>query len=234
MAFPKGKFISFYGILIKKNDFGEGSTILTVLDRETGRLEIASFGSNKEKSTRREALIVSYLISGVCYKKNEESLPSLKEARQEASFDAITSDLNKLSYLFLIFETLDIILQKEEPFGLFGLFLDTIKKMNGQPESEKYCFFFIIKLLKNEGLLPSFIRAEEYQSLLGGSGNNPLNLGNGAIRFIQDIERNESPLFLENKIISPSVINNMIEFISFMIGHNYNRELNSLSLIKSH
>lgn len=232
---PAGsRFLSFYGIVIRKRDFGEGNSILSVIDRDKGLLEIVSYGSGIEKSSRREALLVTELISGVCYRKDPESPPSLKEAACEKSFGGITSNYRRLSYVFFIFEILSIMLQKEEPFSLFGMLLMTMDRLNGTGEPEKYSIYFIISLLRAEGLLPSFQAPGDHLIFMADLGKSGFRLGNGSIRLIRDIGSGSppDPFFMDDKKISHSVTANLLEFISQVINMNYGMVINSLTMIK--
>jgi DNA repair protein RecO len=233
MKEPASRYISFYGILIKRSEFGEGNTLLTVIDREKGLFNFASYGSSREKSSRREALLVTQLISGVCTLKDDESLPSLKEASIEKSFDGITTNFHALSYIFLIFEILSNILRKEEPFALFQILLELMERINQTNDVEKYSFYFITKFFKTEGFLPSFQSMQDYRIFMEDLEKADFRLGNGTIRFINDIYNSSSMDFLGPKKISPSVIENLISFISLIMRSNFQIELKSLSLILS-
>jgi hypothetical protein len=225
------RFLSFYGFLIKKRDFGEGNSILSIIDRDNGLLEIISFGSGTEKSSRRESLLVTELISGVCYRKDRETAPSLKEASCERDFGGITSSYRRLSYVFFIFEILSVMLQKEEPLPVFGLLLGIMDRLDNTDEPEKYSIYFIIVLLRTEGLLPSFQTPGDYIIFRADLEKSGFRLGNGSIRLIKDIGGSSSPFFMDDKKISRSVISNMLEFISIIIMMNYDREINSLKMI---
>ncbi len=231
---PAGRYISIYGILIKRTDFGEGNDLLTIIDRDKGLYDIASFGSGREKSSRREALLVTNLISGICSRKEDESLPSLKEASIEKSFDKLTSDYHCLSYVFLIFEILSNILRKEQKFQLFQLFLETLERINDKKEAEKYSFYFITKFLKNEGLLPSFQTLHDYSLFLDDLDAAGFRAGNGTIRLINDIDKSPGLEFLDAKKLSRSVVENFISLVDIIMKTNYRIELKSLSMIFSY
>lgn len=228
----ESRYLSFYGFAITKRDFGEGSSILTVIDREKGLLDIVSYGSGAEKSSRREALLVTELISGVCSRKNPESLPALKEASCERSFDGITSNFHSLSYVFFIFEILTIMLAREEPFAQFDLLLKTMVRLNDNGSAEKYSIYFIIKLLEAEGLLPGFKIPDDYSIFKTDIEKSGFKLGNGSIRLIKDIAASPDLAFMDDKKISRSVIINLLDLISLLISSNYDKKINSLSMIK--
>ena len=61
-----------FGLILKTHPFGDGNTIISLLDKVKGKIDIVSFGSGKEKSSRRSALLVSNVISGNLNRKSEE------------------------------------------------------------------------------------------------------------------------------------------------------------------
>ncbi|MGA2140807.1 MAG: hypothetical protein ABSG94_00150 [Brevinematales bacterium] len=230
----ESRFLSFYGLLIRKRDFGEGSSILSVIDRDRGLLEIASYGSGNEKSSRSEALLLTGLISGVCYRKDPESLPSLKEARCEMSFDGITSNYRCLTFIFLIFEILSMTLEAggHQPLAIFNELLLTMTKINSGGNPESFSIYFIIRFFAAEGILPGFDKPDDYSIFMVSLEKPGFRLGNGSIRLIRDIAASSGPEFMENKKISRSVYTNLLEFISAVIRMHCNREINSLSMIE--
>jgi|GEM_PF-2069161 len=227
------RYLSLYGLVIRKRDFGEGNSFVSIIDRENGLLEIVSYGSGMEKSTRREALLVTGLISGVCYRKHPESLPVLREALRERSFDGITSNYNSLSYVFFIFEILSIMLREDEKFALFNLLLETMVRINDAGNPENYCIYFIIKFLNSEGLLPGFKTPDDYMIFKADLEKSGFILGNGSIRLIKDISAASNLNFIEDKKISTSVTTNLLNFISLIIKMNYDREIKSISMINT-
>jgi len=223
------RFLSFYGILLKKKDFGEANSILTILERQRGKIEISSFGSNKEKSLRRSSILTGHLVSGFAYRRDEGSLPSLQEIHEERSFETLLSDFKKTAFFFLLLELIDIITPAGENFSLFEMLLHVLKTMEIEAEFEKYALFFIIQLLNNEGILPSF------SSLVDSSFQEEAsytNLGRGSLLFIRDSLSYKEIEFLKGKKVGLSVKRNLLDFVSHMIKNNYNRPIYSLSLIK--
>ena len=233
------RFIAIYGIIIKKSDFGEGNSLITLIDKEKGKLEFASFHSNKAKSTRRSSLLVSNLVGGILYRSSEEKLLSLKEIFTEKTFIEIRSNLNKVSYFYLIFEVLNQLLIKENPFPFFSLFLNTLDEIEIKEDFEKYAFFFILSVLKNEGIMPYHLydrhnddEEKIRENIIQDISKVNFKLGSGTARFIKDVQNQGSPDFLSLKKLSPSVISNLLEYISGIIRYYTGSELASLSLMK--
>ncbi len=228
------RFIPLFGIIIKKNDFGEGNAVLTAIDREKGKIEFSSFGSNKENSRKRSSLIISNLVSGILYRNNDLNYFSLKEVNIVKSYTSITSRLDKISYLYLIFEIIDKLLINESNFTLFGKLLSVMDKMEKCEDFKKYVFYLSLKIIKNEGILPYYQRLEN---------NNPQNhyrtgyekfrlkLGSGTMRFLYDIEEMSDPEQLESKKLSDSVLADLMKLIAIIITDHTGKELSSLSLI---
>jgi DNA repair protein RecO len=227
----------FYGIILKVKSFGEGNSILTVLDREKGKIEGFSFGSSREKSKKRSAILVSHLVSGVLSQKQPQSLPSVKEINLERSYPSITSHFPKLSYLYFLFEVLNTFLGKECPFPLFSLLLETLDKMELQEESEKYVFALLIYFLQKEGFMPFLEEENDFQQTLKDLSKDGFTIGNGTLSFIRDVQSENKIDFLDSKRLSPSVIENLLALFSLLYCYHFGRKLAALELIlnkKSH
>lgn len=217
------------GLILKKTTFGEGHAILTFLDENRGKIDISAFGSSREKSKRRSALLVSNLITAVIKPARDDNPFSLKEASLERSYDTIVGDYRRISYLYLLFECLDILVQKGEQFPLFDEVLCVLDYMDKDKEADKYVYCFIIRLLKGEGIL---LDLTQNQALFSNPEySKDLNMGDGTLRFIKDCVNLNSYDFLEGRSISVSVKNNLIELIAAVIRNETGKTLSSLSLI---
>ncbi|MGC8765292.1 MAG: DNA repair protein RecO [Brevinematia bacterium] len=224
----------FSGIIIKKNSFGEGHASFTILDREKGKIEIFSFGSDREKSRRRSILIVPNLIEGVIYKSRNFDYFSIKEVSLKKDFSNITSNLEKAAYLFLALEIIDNFVATGFEASLpvtFSNTLNFLKKIEAQNDVEKYAFFLIFNLLNTEGILPDFTTEDALETFTKELNIRNFSLGSGARKFVVDILKIKDINLLDNKKVSNSVIINLLELVSLIVKAEKDIELSSLSII---
>ena len=223
-----------FGLILKTHPFGDGNTIISLLDKVKGKIDIVSFGSGKEKSSRRSALLVSNVISGNLNRKSEEYPYSLKEVNLECSFPGITADFYKLSYLYLLLEIIDKLTVEDFNAEIYPLIVETMEKMETNIQFEKYVYHGILKIMTEQGILPHFTDLNEFQEEIRGySRESPFLLGNGSFRFIYDIFNNDGrPDLLNRCELSVSVIGNLLDLVSIIMTHHTGKTLTSLDLIK--
>ncbi len=223
---------NFYGIVIKKNSFGEGHATFTLLEKNKGKIEIFAFGSDREKSKKRTILLFSNIVEGVLYRSKNMDYYSVKEVSLIKEFLSINNNLNKIAYLYLIFEITNIFLEYSYPaLNFFNLTTRILEKLDQKTEVEKYAFYLIFNLFKIEGILPDFSNEKSINSYLKELQGKNFSLGNGTKRFITDVLNEENCEFLDRKRISPSVITNTLELISLIVKHEKNVELSSPAII---
>jgi len=223
---------NFTAIVLKKNSFGEGHASFFLLERQKGKIEVFSFGSDREKSKRRSILQIPNLIKGLICKSKAFDYFSIKEVSLVRDFGGILTSFKKLSYLFLILEILDIFsdgdINVEKIFVSLYLTLDKIEMSN---DIEKYVFYFIFRLLNDEGILPNFNIKKDIYSYLNEIKAKNFSLGDGTKRFLTDVIAVEKIEFLDRKKLSLSVIINIIDLLSLIVRHYKNREIASLKTI---
>ena len=225
--------INFKGVIIKRSDFGEAHSMFTLLENSLGKIEVVSFGSRNEKSTRRSSLLVSNYVCGIISKPRDHNPYSLLEINTLKSYPDILTQLNKAAYLFVLFEIIDILTIKENPFHYLDYILNTLDKIGAGIEIEKYVFFTLLKLFQAEGVLS---RAENEMRLayavkeLAGDQYNP---GNGSLRFIQDVFQCDNCGSFDGKHLSKAVIEDLIRFFKQSSKYHFGKDLKSLSLIRS-
>ncbi len=225
------KFIEhFEGIVIKKNSFGEGHAVFNILEKNRGKLEIFSFGSDREKSRRRSILIIPNIIEGVLVKPAKQNYYSIKEISLINSFHSINTNLKKMLYLFFVLEVIDIFDEFETviPF-LYENTKKFLEKLELFNDIEKYAFYVIFNLFYAEGLLPDFKNKESFINYFLELSEKFI-LGDGSKRFLIDIISNNMDFF-DSKKISNSVIKNLLDFIKLITIKEKNRELNSISIL---
>lgn len=229
---PQGKFVPFQGVLIKKHLFGEGHSVFTAIDRDKGRISFLAFGSCGEKSSRRSSLLISNLVSGVLIRKADETAEpdyTLKEISVVKSFPAVTGDLKRMSWCYLVFELLETALSKDEPFGFYDLFVNVLDRAETDPDAGKYFLHFIFTLFRAEGMLPD---TEKMDEELGEIFRAGFVLGNGSARFLEDVRGNADADYLAGKTLSASVIRNLLDLARLLARFHYNKELASLELMR--
>jgi len=225
------KIDRLYGIILKKYSFGEGHASFVVLDSMKGKLEIFSFGSDREKSRRRSILLVSNLIEGLIYCPKSAEYWSLKEVNLVRQYLNIKRNLKRLAYMYLLLEVVDIFLDFEEllPSSLFDNIVFSFEMLDKENEYEKYVFYTIFHFFKDEGILPSISNIEILSTYLDEAKKN-FTIGDGSKRFIIDILEINDIKQIRSKKISNSVINNLLDFISIIVEKERKVKINSLNL----
>ena len=225
---PGDRHQHFTAVILKHSDFGEGHSSFTLLEKDIGKIEVAAFGSAREKSRRRSSLLVGNLVKGIIYRKSDEDRFAIQDADILETYTGITSDLHKLSYLYLLFEILNNLLTPETPFPLFDPFVSVLRKMDCCPDFEKYFYHFIIRFFDHEGYLPDFGDPQEIQEALITPDFQP---GNGTQRFIRDILEHANWVFLDPKSLSISVASELLSLCSLLYRSQTGKKLLSLNLI---
>jgi hypothetical protein len=228
----KSNNLRFNGIILRADNFGDGNRIITLLDERLGKISLFAFGAAREKSRRKSAVMAGNLVNGIAVKaKNPDNglILSVREISLGNSFDGIRAELKRLSYLYLVFETLDTALTSDHPFPLFPLAEPLLTRMAVEKRFEKYALYFIILTLNSEGIFPEYSSdfAEELKELT----SEKHRFGNGTLRFIHDCEIAEGMEFWDGKEISLSVQNELITLIARIFRYHFGRELKSLSLL---
>ncbi|MCX7820772.1 MAG: DNA repair protein RecO [Brevinematales bacterium] len=225
------KFIEhFEGIIIKKNPFGEGHAVFNILDKNRGKLEVFSFGSDREKSRRRSILIIPNIIEGIIFKSSKQNYYSIKEVSLIKSFENITQDLKKTGYLFLVLEILDIFNEFETlvPY-LYENTKNFLEKLDLYSDIEKYAFYVIFNPFNSEGFLLDFKNKESFFNYFSELPEK-FTLGNGSLRFLIDVISNQIDFF-ESKKISPSVTKNLLDLIKLITIKEKNKVIHSFSIL---
>jgi hypothetical protein len=222
--------VSIEGIVIKQKSFGEGSRLITLIEKERGKMELSAFGSSKEKSRRRDALLSGNLISAVCYQKPTADTLSVREAKTVCSYPNIKSDLSKIAFFYLISEVLDILLAKEAPFMRYPIFTTVLDKMEIFARPAKYALSFLIPVMQDEGIFPHY-SPDLPLSIQRATGEN-FTIETGCSRFIKVSQEKDNLDFWDSKELTVSTMQNLIYLISSIIKYNFDRDLNSIALIK--
>ncbi len=219
----------FEGLILKKTSFGEAHAVFNILDSRMGKIEVFSFGSDREKSKRRSILVVPNLVEGIIVRPRRENYFSIKEVSLIKSFPDISIDLKRLFYLFFLLEIVDLFIEYDVnlPF-LYKNFLFVIETINKGIDFEKYVFYLIFNLFKEEGIIPDFRSDDIIKNFLIELNSN-FSIGSGSKRFLIDIFSNDIN-FIDDKKISSSVIRNLIDLISLIVKNEKNLELNSFSI----
>lgn len=223
------RHLSFEGIVINRKSFGEGNSLFTIIDKNIGKINLVGFGVKREKSKRREPLLVANRINGIAYRKNNNEIYSIRECTLLQSYESITSNLKKMSFLFLIFETLNIILPEETLFEDYKFFLATLDKLNTQKHIAKYALFFTLGILTNDGTFPEY--SDNIERTLHTFCGNNFQIAQGSLRFIKVVGSTQAIDYWDKKELTITTSRNIIEIIGYAIRYNYDKELKSISMI---
>ncbi|OHD53632.1 MAG: DNA repair protein RecO [Spirochaetes bacterium GWF1_51_8] len=230
--FHSSRLIRFQGIILKTDPFGDGNRILTLIDENHGKIRLSVFGSSRQNSRRKSAVLAGNLVNGIAVRPKipqENQLPSVREISLCDSFDGIRGELKRLAYLYLVFEILDTALSGDSPFALYPLLPELMKRLAADTRFEKYAFYFIVTALIAEGIFPYY--SGNFTGELSELTSEKHRLGNGTLRFIYDCENADGMSFWDGREISVSVRNELIDLFGRIFRSHYRRELKSLTLL---
>jgi len=146
-----------HGILIRKENRGESSQLLTFYTKDFGKLEIIGRAIRKISSKLRQAAEIFYLteIEFIQGKRRK----TLTDAIVIEKFDSIRKDLIKTKMAYRIAEVFDdLVSHQERDKKLWDLLLSILKKINDRefktPEFRIEYSRFIWGLISELGYMP--------------------------------------------------------------------------------
>ncbi|HSX57888.1 MAG TPA: DNA repair protein RecO [Candidatus Saccharimonadales bacterium] len=144
------------GLVIKRKNFGEADSLVTIFTKNQGKITSIAKGVRKITSRRAPSLELFNQIKFFLYGNGK--LPVLTEAASLQSFPNLKKDLDKLSLAYLILELLDQFLAEgQESQKLYLLLVEVLEEINETEDLEKAKLLsscFQIKLLREVGYLP--------------------------------------------------------------------------------
>ena len=157
-------------IVIKKTKLGEAGRILTLLTPHLGKIQGVAKGVRKTKSKLSGHLeLITYSRVTLARGKNIDTIIGSQAIN---SFIEIKSDLVLLSYALYFSELVNLFAaENAENNSLFNLFLNTLKRLGHNTDSELLRRYFEIHLLDAVGYRPQLNHCVSCKKQLVGNNN---------------------------------------------------------------
>ena len=140
-------------IVLRQRRLGDADKILTVYSAERGKVEIVAKGLRKTRS--RLAGHVEPLTHATFLLAKGRNLDVLTQAESIEPFQRLREDLDRLSLALYCAELLDRFTEPhEEQFALFRLLLDTLRRIEREPDADTPVRFYEMSLLDALGYRP--------------------------------------------------------------------------------
>ena len=140
-------------IVLRQRRLGDADKIVTVYSAERGKLDLVAKGLRKTRS--RLAGHVEPLTHATFLLAKGRNLDVLTQAETVEPFQHLRDDLDRLSLALYCAELLDKFTEPhEEQFALFRLLLDTLRRLEREPDADTPVRFYEMALLNALGYRP--------------------------------------------------------------------------------
>ena len=140
------------GVVLSRKNYHEADKVVTLFTKELGIIRAVAKGVRKIKSRRAPHLEVFTRCLVTLYEGS--TLPSITEVSSLANYDAIRSDLSKVSYAYFYCELILLLLadgqEHADVYFLLVNALDALSSETGAVQSR----IFVLELLWTLGFLP--------------------------------------------------------------------------------
>jgi DNA repair protein RecO (recombination protein O) len=144
-------------IVLKSIDWKDTSKIVNFYTRKNGKVDVIAKGARRSNSKYQGVLESINLIEVIIYLSENRQLQILGQATLEKSFPKIRANYEKTTYVFAIFELINIFLQQGASDAIFFDFFTTILDEMENCEIPQIVFwYFILKLTSYLGFRPEF------------------------------------------------------------------------------
>ncbi len=133
------------GIVLKKINFGDSSTIVTLFTERFGKLSAIKKGARSSKSGAGNLLDVLNYLEIVIYKKETRDVQLVSQISLIKHFNNIKADLEKFKYSLAIIELLEHFIKEEESNEL--LFKGTVRIFELIEQKNSLPFLLFVKYL---------------------------------------------------------------------------------------
>ena len=147
------------GIVLSSKTFGESDYLVKIYTREYGKRNFVFKGLKKSK--KRSPLITEpgTIAKLVYYFHEDKALHTVNEFEVSGHSNQVRDDLKKILLLYFLVETTE----KTCGFNdcnqsIFNLLVAGLDTLNDTPHIEHLSVFYLIHLLKLNGILPNFSR----------------------------------------------------------------------------
>jgi len=138
---------------LRHSNYAEADRILTIYTRDHGKLKVIAKGIRKIQS-RKAGHLEPFTYSTIQLARSHE-LPIISQAETVLGFPNIHADLDRTAQAALVIELLDrFTFEAEHNSLLFGLVIDTLKRLDTSEDSFLPVKYYEIHLLDSLGYKP--------------------------------------------------------------------------------
>lgn len=170
------------GIVLKTTLFGEADLIVTYLTRDFGLLSV--FAKSPRKTTSRFGSSLEPLThAAISFMGREDAdLPRLTQSDILRPFHAVRTDVGCLSDVAEMLELgLHLIGQRDPHEGIFGLYIETLQKLDVERRNPVCFLAFKIRLLLASGFAPRLEACGRCGGGACGNGTRHFHVSQGSV-----------------------------------------------------
>ncbi len=151
------RFVKTDAIVLNSTQFGEGHKIVKLFTDSRGKIEASAFGARKTKSRFGSKLEPFTIINLLLYRKNEESIFTIRDADVRYQCVSIRSDFSKYIIASSLIEpVIKFVERSQTDLKLYHLLSDSLKALDRLvPEKGEYLLsMYDTKFLSIQGYSP--------------------------------------------------------------------------------
>lgn len=151
------------GFIIRKVPYGENSAILKVFTEDEGLLTFIVHGLQRKKGANAPLSQLMNYVELVYYPASNSEIHKLKEIQPLQGFTGLLQHPVKIQVLLFCAELLNHVVQEKAPDPeLFRLLTTFFDSLNREPNYVNHPLWFLLQLLKNQGLAPHLSFEEQW------------------------------------------------------------------------
>ena len=137
------------GIVLKRRNFGEADRVLTVLSKESGKIQVKAPGVRRIPSRRSSHVELLNLSEFTLYSGSRSFMPIVTEAETLEDFSLIKNTLEKISYAYYICELINSFCpDNQENRRAFFLFKEVLLNLDKGENPNQLISYFEKELLR--------------------------------------------------------------------------------------
>lgn len=160
------------GFIIRKVPYGENSAILKIFTEDEGLLTFMVHGLQRKKGANAPLSQLMNYVELVYYPASNSEIHKLKEIQTVPGFAGLLPHPVKIQVLLFCAELLNHVLQEKAPdpelFRLLSTFFDSL---NSAPNYVHHPLWFLLQLLKNQGLAPHLSLEQQWAGFSPETGS---------------------------------------------------------------
>lgn len=167
-----GMTLKAQGFIIRKVPYGDNSAILKVFTEDEGLLTFIVHGLQRKKGGNAPLSQLMNYVELVYYPSANSEIHKLKEIQPVQGFIGFLQHPVKIQVLLFCAELLNHVVQEKAPDPeLFRLLTNFFDSLNKEPSYVNHPLWFLLQLLKNQGLAPNLSLEEQWAGFSPETGS---------------------------------------------------------------